>query len=277
MFAAAKWVSWDQAVIAACLSWAVAYAMSRRERTTLGNAVAPAAREFAFISATYAIWRLARQLPLAKEEGALERARSIVDWQQRLHLPSELGVQQWVIEHDQLAQLTAWYYAILHVPALIGFVVWLWVRQREHYQRWRTALVLVTAFSLVIRFIRVAPPRFLPELGFVDLSNRLGFSVYGEVGTGASDQFAAMPSIHVAWAAVVSFGVFAATTSRWRWVVMAHVWITMWVVAATGHHWWLDGIAALALLWLSLMIDTYGRRLRSPQLSEEPEPVKVEQ
>jgi hypothetical protein len=34
----------------------------------------------------------------------------------------------------------------------------------------------------------------------------------------------------------------------------------MLVVAATGHHWWLDGIVAIGLLWIALQLDTLGRR-----------------
>ena len=114
---------------------------------------------------------------------------------------------------------------------------------------------MLTAACLMIRYLRVAPPRFLPELGYVDLATRYGLSVYGPVGTGVSDQFAAMPSIHVGWAALVSFGIVAATTSKWRWVFMAHVVLTVYAVTATGNHWWLDSIAAIALLFAALWID----------------------
>ena len=114
---------------------------------------------------------------------------------------------------------------------------------------------MLTAACLVIRYLRVAPPRFLPELGYVDLATRYGLSVYGPVGTGISDQFAAMPSIHVGWAAVVSLGVVAASTSRWRWIFMAHLMLTVHAVTATGNHWWLDSIAAVALLVVALFID----------------------
>jgi hypothetical protein len=41
---------------------------------------------------------------------------------------------------------------------------------------------------------------------------------------------------------------------------MVHLVLTMLVISATGHHWWLDGIVALALLWVSLQLDTVGRR-----------------
>ncbi len=44
---------------------------------------------------------------------------------------------------------------------------------------------------------------------------------------------------------------------------MVHLVITMLVVSATGHHWWLDGIVVVGLLWVSLAIDTAGRRVVS--------------
>jgi hypothetical protein len=70
-----------------------------------------------------------------------------------------------------------------------------------------------------------------------------------------------MPSIHVGWAAVVSFGVVAASTSRWRWLALVHVVMTMLAVSATGNHWWADGIVAIALLGLALLIDSGARRM----------------
>lgn len=255
-----KWITWDQAAIAALASWILSLALRRARPTKLGTIVLPAAREVAFISSVYSIWRLARQLPIANEEGAVERAHQIARLQDWLHIPSELTLQRFVIDHDRLAQFTNWYYAAFHVPGLIIFMVWLFARHREVYQRWRTALALLTAFCLIIRFVRVAPPRFLGDLGFIDLGTRYGISVYGSVGSGLSDQYAAMPSIHVAWAAVVSFGVFVATTSRWRWFFLLHVVLTTLVVSATGHHWWMDGIVAIGLLAISLRIDTVGRR-----------------
>ena len=118
---------------------------------------------------------------------------------------------------------------------------------------------MLTAACLVIRYIRVAPPRFLPDLGYVDLATRFGLSVYGPVGTGVSDQFAAMPSIHVGWAAIVSLGIISASTSKWRWVFALHLVFTVLAVSATGNHWWLDGVAAIALLALALRMDTLIR------------------
>ena len=257
------WPSWDQAAIACVAALLLSVVCLRLPDGRLRTASVPTLREFALVSGLYTIWRLARQLPFTHEAGAIDRGRAIDRLQHHLQLPSEIRVQHFVVHHDWLARLVNAYYASLHVPALLAFLVWLWIRHRDAYPHWRNGLVYVTLGCLIIRFIRVAPPRFIPELGFVDLSQRLGFQVYGDPGTGISDQYAAMPSIHVAWAAVVGLGVLCVARSPWRWIIVLHLPITMFVVAATGHHWWLDGFVALALLGIGLWGDARWRRSRA--------------
>ena len=254
-----KWPTWSQAAFAASISGIIALWLRRSRPTRMGDMIGPAALEFAFVASLYSIWRMAKNLPLTQADGAIERARDIVSVQEFLRLPSELSLQQFVLDHDWLARFSAFYYAVAHVPAIVAFLVWMYARHRETYPHWRNALAILTAFCLFIRFVKVAPPRFLTDLGYVDVSAIYGMDVYGETGTGVSSQFAAMPSLHVGWAAVVAFGALAASTSRWRWIGMGHLVLTVLVIAATGHHWWLDGVVALVLLWVALRIDTMGR------------------
>jgi hypothetical protein len=84
-----------------------------------------------------------------------------------------------------------------------------------------------------------------------------------------------MPSIHVGWAAVVSLGIFAVSTSRWRWFFLPHLIITIIVVSASGNHWWLDGIVAIGLLVVGLWLDTFVRSRVARR--REPAPAKVDQ
>lgn len=272
-----RWVSWQEA-FAGTIVGALVWLFTRRTLDTHLRSVGAAGKEFAFVAGLYTIWRLARMLPLVHEDGALERARDIAQLQEWLYFPSERAIQEWTMGYPALASATVWYYGMVHVPALLVFLVWMYLWRRDHYWRWRSVLCWTTAGCLWIRFIRVAPPRFLPEYGFVDLSQRVGFDVYGPVGTGVSDQYAAMPSIHVAWAAIVAFGVVAAVDSWWRWVVWAHLPITLFVVAATGHHWWMDGVVAGLLIAGSWIFDRWWRSRRStrsiPEESvDEPFPV----
>ena len=261
MLAANTWPTWQQAWIATAFC-VVAYLLVRRMRPSRFTEIAlPSLHELAVLTGLYGLWRTARKLPLAQSDGALERARDIVEFQEAIGLPSELGAQEFVMRYDPLGWLSAAYYIGMHVPGVFAFLIWMFFRHRDVYGRWRNVLALTTAGCLAIRFWHVAPPRFLTDLGYEDLSEVYNMSVYGVVGTGVSGQFVAMPSIHVAWAAVIGFGIVAASTSPWKWVFAAHLPITMFIVSATGHHWWLDGIVAIGLVGVSLLIDEAVRRL----------------
>ena len=254
------WPTWYQAaaLTAVCL---VLGLVSSRSGLKRGHGVAAAAREVALVSFLYMLWRLARVLPLVRDEGAEHRGRQIYDLQKWLHLPSELTIENWVFRHHWLAEFCVAFYATAHVPMLIGFLIWLYRRHRADYARWRTALSITTGFCLFIRFVRVAPPRLLPELGFFDMANALHKSVYGPVGTGVSDQYAAMPSIHIAWAGIVCFGILQASRSKWRIIGPIHLALTFLAVVATANHWWMDGIVALFLIAISLGMDWSARRI----------------
>jgi hypothetical protein len=278
------WPTWQQAAIAAAILLCIA--LVTRGRSFRGATFTSAfCGETALVAALYAVWQAAHALPLVHNAGAYTRAQDIWDAQRTLHLPSELAMQRWVMPHRYLAETCNVFYATVHVPALLLFLLWLFVRHRDQYGHWRNTLAILTAFCLFIRFLRVAPPRLMPHLGFVDLSAVYGQSLYGPVGTGISDQFAAMPSIHVGWAALVGLGIVLVSSSRWRWLFLAHPILTMWVVMVTGNHWWLDGLAAIALLVVAMFIDSGIRKLVNrwrPQkidltggIDPEPEPELV--
>lgn len=253
------WPSWSEsgtAGIVFVLAWLV---VGRMPRTRLGDVFRPAAKELAITSLLYSFWRVAKRLPFDVRSGAIERAQTIVDVQHSLGIPSEIHAQRLILAWAPLGWASGAYYAGLHVPATLLFLAWLYIRHQDRFGVWRNRLALTTLFCMLVRFIHVAPPRFLPELGYIDVAAANGMDVYANAGSAA--QSVAMPSIHVAWAAIVGFGVLDASPSRWRWLFFAHLPVTMFVVSATGHHWWLDGIVAIALLGLATVIDDRVRRV----------------
>ena len=258
--AATKWPTWQQAWIASLVCFVLYVALRRIRPSRFTELALSGLRELVVLTGLYGLWRTAKKLPLTQSEGAIERARRIVEFQESIGLPTELSLQEFVVRYDWLGWSSAAYYIGMHVPALFAFLIWMFVRHRDQYARWRHVLALTTAGCLFIRFWHVTPPRFLTDLGYQDLSEVYDMSVYGPVGTGVSGQFVAMPSIHVAWAAVIGFGVIAASPSRWKWLFAMHLPLTVLAVSATGHHWWLDGIVAFGLVGLSLAIDEGVRR-----------------
>ncbi len=240
-------LTWEQAALLAVALLGVGVVMRANPRAA---ALAPFAVESGFIAALYALWQLVGSLA-AGTSGAYQRAAWIVRIERDWHLPSEVRAQDLVIGHPLLAQACNIYYATMHFTALFALLLWLFVRHRDHYASVRTTIVLLTGACLLIQFVPVAPPRLLAGYGFFDVAARYGQSVYAAFGVGA-DQLSAMPSVHVGWAVLIAFAAVTISRSPWRWLVMLHPLLTIFVVAATGNHFWLDGIAAIVVLGLAL-------------------------
>jgi hypothetical protein len=235
------WLPWNDAALLAALVAVIAWRTTGRLRAT--------AHELALVLGLYALWRLAGALATHHVTGGEANAHALFRFEQWLHLPNELTVQRQVVGHPLVVQFLNGYYAIAHVPAVVLVLLWLFFRHRDQYAWVRNSLALLTASSLVLHFIPMAPPRLLPDLGFVDTGLAYNQSVYGPGSAhGLSNQLAAIPSLHVGWALLVACAVLVATRSRWRWLVVAHPFLTVWSVVATGNHWWLDAVSAAALL-----------------------------
>ena len=243
------WLPWSDAAVLMLVAAAVAWRARGWARAT--------AQELALVLGLYALWQLAGDLASHQAHGAGANARALFHLEQWLHLPSELTVQQQIVGHPLVVQFLNGYYAVMHVPAIIGVLVWLFFRHRDRYSWVRNALALTTATCLFLHFVPMAPPRLLPDLGFVDTGLTYGQSVYGAADAhGLSNQVAAIPSVHVAWALLVALAAVTVSRSRWRWLVVAHPVLTTWAVVATANHWWLDGVAAAALLALVVPLVT---------------------
>ena len=220
--------------------------------------------EVAVVSTLYGLWQYSGRIPRLGVSPALDRARWIVDAQQAVHLPSEKVLQTLILPHPWIVQAANWYYLLMHVPALGAALVWVFFAHRPHYRLLRNALALTTLLCLLTQLIPVAPPRLLPELGYVDTALKYNQSVYGLLGRGGlAGQVSAMPSIHVAWAAIVSWIGLTVPTRRWiKTICVAHCVLTVTVVAATANHFWMDGI--VAVMYLAIAI-TVLWRVRDPQ------------
>jgi PAP2 superfamily len=204
----------------------------------------PMVFEAAIIGLLYSMWQLAGKLSVLGTAGALQRAKWIKDFDERLPLPTEHSLNHLILEHPLLVQAANLYYASMHFTVMFLFLIWLFVRHRDKYRPVRTTMAWTTFFCLMIQLVPVAPPRMLPS--FVDTADIYNQSVYSNGF--AADQLSAMPSVHVAWAVVVGFYAVTIGTSRWRWIALCHTVITILVVVSTANHWWLDGIVAVLVL-----------------------------
>jgi hypothetical protein len=241
-------LTWDQAAVLTVVLAVIATACTPSRIPKLRQ-LAPFAREASIIAGLYSLWQLAGQLSVTGTSGAFRRARWIEHAERYLHLPSEVSVQHVLTGTSIAAHVANIYYATMHFTVLFVFLIWLFVRHREHYREVRRVLAVTTFLCLLIQLIPVAPPRLLTGYGFVDTAQKYGESVYG-LGFGA-DQLSAMPSVHVAWAVLVGWTVWRVGRGPWRVIGPLHTAVTVLVVVATANHFWADGLVATAVLAFS--------------------------
>ncbi|WP_344618441.1 phosphatase PAP2 family protein [Dactylosporangium salmoneum] len=186
---------------------------------------------------------------------AYDDAHLVWHLERALRLPDEVDLQHMLLQAEALVRTANIYYAVVHFPATIAFLVFMYCFRPEHYIRFRRILAWLTAVGLGIHFVfPLAPPRMLGGLGLIDTAAVYGPSVYGPPQTDTlSNQYAAMPSLHVGWALVIAAGLIHATRTPWRWLWLAHPVLTMLVVAGTANHYWLDGIVAAVLVGVLLV------------------------
>jgi len=264
-------LSWLQAAVAAG-GLAVASAACRLPRRQRLTSVATFTQESALVVGLFALWQYAGSFTLMGPGGALARGRWIWQFERAIYLPNEAAVQHVFLPHPLLVQFFNLYYDALHFPVLIACMVWLFVRHRASYGRWRTTLVAFTSICLLVQLIPVAPPRMLPGVGLVDTGVLYHQSVYSNAGGFDPDQLSAMPSVHVGWAILVAVAVISTANSRWRWLAVVYPVITTLAVVVTANHFWADGIVAAVILALVMALQAIAHRLLAARAAPATEP-----
>jgi hypothetical protein len=203
--------------------------------------------------------------------GAFQNGRLIIDFESRIHALVEVDLQRVILSSgDWLVQAVNWTYWNSQFTVVGLALLWVYFRRNHAFLRLRNILLLANMIALVgFVLMPTAPPRFFPEWGFVDT---LAESSALNHGSGlvqlASNQFAAMPSIHSADALILGFTMAALVSSRWAKVLWtlwpSWVWFT---VMATGNHYWLDVVAGigLALVSVSIVMALESRREPEPR------------
>jgi hypothetical protein len=205
----------------------------------------------AVLIAAYGLWQYTGSKALYGTVDGIDRGRRLWDFERDLHLPSEASFQRLFLPHHTFVKFLNLYYVVAHYNVLLLMLAWLLWRHRDRYNEARNVILLATFVCLAVQLIPVAPPRLIPGHVVVDTPVLYGQSVYGPIGQGFSDQYSAMPSVHIAWSSAVAFFIWRSTKSRWRYIGVVHALLTWTVVIATGNHYWADGIVAIAILALS--------------------------
>jgi hypothetical protein len=229
-------------------------------------------REAAVVVALYEVYETGRSHVHPPAGPAVHHAQDLIRVERALGLFQEGRIQRAFIQHTTVVQLWNIYYGTVHfvVPVL---ALWLlWRRRPERYRGARTVFFVMCFGALVVfALYPLAPPRYMPQrYGFVDTAARWGG--LGPLDSGSmkdTNPFAAMPSLHIAWATWSAWVLIPLLSRRpARLLAAVYPLVTLMAIVVTANHWILDAAGGLVAFWSALAVTTVGRRLRGRSRGE---------
>jgi membrane-associated phospholipid phosphatase len=216
--------------------------MVTRGFAKLGNN--PLAREGAPLLGLYWLyssirWLIARNSPYE----AFQNAFKIIHLEQQLGIFFESTIQRWLIDHAMgVVYIANEFYTLGYFPILILCGVLLYRFEPERFLIFKLTFLLGLGFALIcFSAFPLAPPRMLPEVGFVDTQQAFGSSLYNHKSVlSFYNPYAAMPSLHFGWALLV--GIMAYSFERRILKIFGILYPSFMalVIVTTGHHYFLD-------------------------------------
>ncbi len=223
---------------------------------------------------------------------AFINAMRVIRVERALGLYHEETIQDWFLPHAGIIKFFNVYYGTAHFFVTLGVFIALFILRPAVFVLWRNCLAAMTALAIIgFALFPLMPPRLLdapcPSAGFGaaciehELRNYNGAENFGysdtikefggpwafDRGPGKtlSNQYAAMPSLHIGWSVWCVFALFPLARRRWmRVVLVAYPLITLACIVITGNHFWIDGLGGIVVFaagyWIGARIHHWNAR-----------------
>ncbi|MEU6342256.1 phosphatase PAP2 family protein [Streptomyces sp. NPDC046977] len=220
--------------------------------------------ELPLIAVVYGLYTTGRLLVRGDVARAVDHGIAILHLETALTLDPERWLNTLFSRYRALGIPADFWYASLHYVVTPTVLVWLWRRRPTVYRFARTWLMTSTLIGLIgFTLAPTAPPRLLAGgHGFVDTMAQYGS--YGWWGGDASaprglggltNQYAAMPSLHVGWSLWCGIVLWRHGRTRFvRALGIAYPLGTVLVVMGTANHYFLDAVAGAAVMGLGYLL-----------------------
>ena len=212
-----------------------------------------ALRQVALFAIAYYAYRLVRGLVDGRAAVAFDNARALIDAERAVGTFFEPALQAWAQGQGWIVTGANWMYVNSHFAVTTAFLVWLYVARNHAFYFVRNMFMVAMGLALALYVAYpTAPPRFLPEWGFTDTVAAFVGEAAEQSATVLYNPYAAVPSMHVAFAlmiAVPGVRLVEARSLKVAWAL--YPLLVTFVVVVTANHFWLDAafgavVAALA-------------------------------
>lgn len=198
-----------------------------------------------------------------------ENALDIIGIEKAIGLYHEEWIQQRFLDWEWFIVFWNVFYGTFHFIVTIFVMVYLFLRFPARYIFMRSTLAVTTASALIgFALYPLMPPRLLsncaskygdcrPGHNYVDTLVDPGGPWSFESGPmeAISNQYAAMPSLHIAWAVWCTIGLYPVLKRRsTRFVIATYPALTLFSIMVTANHYWIDALGGLASVALGLLL-----------------------
>jgi membrane-associated phospholipid phosphatase len=221
-------------------------------------------RQVTLFGAAYLAYRIVRGAVAADANTAFQHALQVISLERTLHVFVEPSIQAWASGSHFLMVVLSYLYVNAQTTVTVAALVYLYLRHNRNFYFVRNMFMIAMAIALLGYVVfPTAPPRFLPEWGFIDsVADLTGVHVSHTSGamTALVNPYAAVPSMHVAFALMIGWPL--ARLVRWR--VLRVMWVLYpllmaFVIVVTANHFITDAVlgaltaaaSAYAAAWMA--------------------------
>jgi hypothetical protein len=218
-------------------------------------------RQVSLFGAAYLAYRLVRGMVEGEAGAAFQHARELIQVERTLHFFVEPSVQAWASGSHVLMDAASWLYVNAQTSVTLGALVYLYLRHNRSFYFVRNMFMLAMLIALIgYSVFPTAPPRFMPEWGFIDsVSDFTGMNVsHANASADALfNPYAAVPSMHVAFALMIGWPLARLVRLRaLRVLWLLYPFLMAFVIVATANHFIFDALLGA----LTAGISAYGAR-----------------
>ena len=271
----------------------------------------PWVKEIVVIGVVYIVYGIVRNQfgSATLQEGdapvhAFNNARHVIAFEKAIGMFHEQTIQRWFLDTPWIPFFNI-FYGTAHFIVTLGVLIWLFVKRRPWFGRWRSMLMATTVVGLIgFATFPLMPPRLFnaeprqhcyevesekttvddkpcyrygggelaradnePNYGFVDTLREVGglWSFDSKELDSVSNQYAAMPSLHIGWSvwcALILWRFAKRRTTRVLGVI--YPFITLTAIVATANHYIIDAGGAFIALGIGYLVGIAIERLRPP-------------
>lgn len=208
--------------------------------------------ELMLVVSAYLVYQIIGKFGIADLEAvAYKNALKVISFEAAMGFLLEQQWQAWAIENFKTAVIFLnWVYTLGYWPIIFTAAIIVYIKDRPRYVYYRNIVLCSFALSLIVfSTLPLAPPRFLPEYGFVDTIELFGPAIYSSRDLAPYyNLFAAMPSLHLGWTLLLGV-LFLRTNYIWlKAFGVIYPALTFFAITLTGNHYIIDALGGAGVI-----------------------------